>query len=240
MTFRTSLIQKLIHVNENIFFYPKLKAYYKSILKNKNYFVLDVGTNKGQSIDFFLNINPNIQIIGFEPNRKLYQFLLSKYKNKSNVEIRNNGVSNKSGNLVFHENVLDETSTFEDLNYASDYLNKKAKILGVDAKKIISDSYDVSVVSLDTIIDNESIPSDLIIKIDVEGHEYPCLQGLLNSKSLNKVKYIQIENHNDDMYLNKVSFNDIQELLTSRGFIIDQKIQHGFGDFEEVIFKNNK
>jgi FkbM family methyltransferase len=239
MTFRTSLIQKLIHINENIFFYPKLKAYYKSILKTKNYFILDVGTNKGQSIDFFVNINPNIQIIGFEPNRRLFVYLQNKYKGKKNIEIRNNGVSHKNGTLVFYENVLDETSTFEDLNYNSEYLNKKAKILGVDAKEIISDSYEVNVVSLDTIIDNDSTPSDLIIKIDVEGHEYPCLEGLLNAKSLNKVKYIQIENHNDDMYLNKVSFNNIHELLTSKGFVIDQKIKHGFGDFEEVIFKNN-
>ena len=52
MSLRTKLIQSIIHINENIFFYPKLKNFYKSIINN-DVCILDVGSNKGQSIDFF-------------------------------------------------------------------------------------------------------------------------------------------------------------------------------------------
>jgi hypothetical protein len=48
------------------------------------------------------------------------------------IKIHNLGVSNINGELTFHENILDETSTFEELNFASKYLEKKAKILGVN------------------------------------------------------------------------------------------------------------
>jgi len=52
-----------------------------------------------------------------------------------------------------------------------------------------------------------------------------------------EVKYIQIEEHNEDMYLNKKSFNEIEELLSFNGYEILAKIGHGFGDFQDVIFK---
>ena len=54
MKLRTKIIQSLIHINEAIFFYPKLKKFYKDNLKNASVSILDVGANKGQSIDFFL------------------------------------------------------------------------------------------------------------------------------------------------------------------------------------------
>ena len=75
MKLRTKIIQSLIHINEAVFFYPKLKKFYKENLKNASVCILDVGANKGQSIDFFLGINPNAKITAFEPNKKLFQFL---------------------------------------------------------------------------------------------------------------------------------------------------------------------
>jgi hypothetical protein len=52
MNIRTQIVQKLVHINEAIFFYPKLKKFYKENLKNEKVSILDVGANKGQSIDF--------------------------------------------------------------------------------------------------------------------------------------------------------------------------------------------
>lgn len=237
MSLRTKLIQSVIHFNENIFFYPKLKKYYSTILTD-DVFILDVGSNKGQSIDFFLNINSKIKILGFEPNKKLFKKIENKYKHVKNVQLKNVGVSDVSGTLVFNENILDETSTFETLNFDSDYLKKKAKILGVKPEQIINASYEVPVITLDSIIDNESLTNNVIIKIDVEGHEFQCLKGLLSAKQLHKVKYIQLENHNDDMYASRVSFEEMKKMLSASGFEVVNKIKHGFGDFEEVIFSN--
>ena len=52
MSSRSRLVQKLIHINEAIFFYPKLKKFYKTHLNQNRINIIDVGANKGQSIDF--------------------------------------------------------------------------------------------------------------------------------------------------------------------------------------------
>lgn len=239
MNIRTKIIQKLVHFNEGIFFYPKLRKFYKNNLVAKTVKIIDVGANKGQSIDFFLKIYPNAEIHSFEPNKKLFVYLQDKYKASQNIKLYNFGVSIEKGELVFHENILDETSTFEELNLDSKYLDKKSKVLGVAKENIIVDNYKVNVISLsDFLKDNPTKKFD-VLKIDVEGHEFQCLQGLFNNELKTiPIKYIQLESHNDDMYLSNKQHYQIEELLNTNGFFKIAEIKHGFGDFAEIIYEN--
>lgn len=241
MKLRTKIIQSLIHINEAIFFYPKLKKFYKENLKNASVSILDVGANKGQSIDFFLGINPNAKITAFEPNKKLFQFLQEKYHSNANINLNNLGVSNTNGELEFNENILDETSTFESLNLESKYLEKKAKVLGVTKESIIVDKYKVAVITLSEFFkSNENSLFD-VLKIDVEGHELQVLEGLFSDGNQIKIRLIQLESHNDDMYLSNSKHGDIDQLLNKNGYFEIAKIKHGFGDFAEIIYEyNNK
>jgi FkbM family methyltransferase len=240
MTLRTKLIQKLIHINEAVFFYPALKKFYKKALPNKELKILDVGANKGQSIDFFLNLNKQSKIDSFEPNKKLFSFLLKKYKSNPNIKLYNLGLSHKNGEQLFHENILDETSTFENLNYESEYLIKKARILNVSKENIIIRSYMVKTIRLIDVLTNNPNTFFDVLKIDVEGHELNCLKGLfLIDPAKIPIRYIQIESHNDDMYLNTNQSQEIENLMTINGFKQIFKVKHGFGDFEELIFKNS-
>lgn len=238
--FRIKLITKLIHINENIFFYPKLKKIYQKIISTESPVILDVGSNKGQSIDFFLNIYPDSIIYGFEPNERLARDLAIKYKKNVNIKIFNCGISDKKGKLILSETITSETSTFEELNYDSDYLKLKAKILGVSPKNIISNKYEVDVVTLSEFISQNKIKKIDILKIDTEGHEYKCLLGLFGNGEHCNIKYMQIEQHYDDMYSNIATFGAINELLAKNDFTILEKIKHGFGDFEEIVFAYNK
>jgi FkbM family methyltransferase len=241
MKLRTKIIQSLIHINEAIFFYPKLKKFYKDNLKNASVSILDVGANKGQSIDFFLGINPNAKITAFEPNKKLFHFLEEKYQSNANINLNNIGVSNTNGELEFNENILDETSTFESLNLESKYLEKKAKVLGVTKESIIVDKYKVAVITLSEFFkSNENSLFD-VLKIDVEGHELQVLEGLFSDGNQIKIRLIQLESHNDDMYLSNSKHGDIDQLLNKNGYFEIAKIKHGFGDFAEIIYEyNNK
>jgi FkbM family methyltransferase len=241
MKIRTKIIQKLVHVNENIFFYPKLKKFYIKNLKKGSISILDVGANKGQSIDFFKKINRNAEFDAFEPNKKLFVYLQKKYKTHKNIRLHNFGVSNIKGELVFYENILDETSTFENLNMNSKYLKKKAKVLGVNKENIIVANYKVNVIRLiDFLKENPNKEYD-VLKIDVEGHELQCLQGLFMDKELSlPIRFIQLESHNDDMYLSNSQHNDIEAILNKNGFEKCAEIKHGFGDFLEIIFENKQ
>ena len=237
MKLRNKIIQSLIHINDAVFFYPKLKKFYKENLKNASVCILDVGANKGQSIDFFLRINPNAKITAFEPNKKLFQFLQEKYHSNANINLNNLGVSNTNGELEFNENILDETSTFESLNLDSKYLEKKAKVLGVTKESIIVDKYKVAVVTLSEYLKLNDNSSFDVLKIDVEGHELQVLEGLFSNGIQFKIRLIQLESHNDDMYLSNSKHGDIDQLLNKNGYFEIAKIKHGFGDFAEIIYE---
>ena len=82
---------------------------------------------------------------------------------------------------IFYENVLHESSTFEELNMESKYLKVKSSILGVKPKNIVKDSYPVEVTTLSHFIKSKGLKSIDILKIDTEGHEFECLEGLFQS-----------------------------------------------------------
>ncbi len=232
---RIFIIRSLINLNEEIFFYPRLKKIYNGINRNQKLnLLIDVGVNRGQSIRFFKKINPDIEIFGFEPNIRLFNNLIN--KNIKNLKIFNIGCSNISGELVFKENVIDESSTFEKINKDSKWLQKKAMIIGKEKDKLIKRTYKVNVVRL-----NEFIISNLtdrmidVIKIDVEGHEHRVLDGLFGSHK-SRIRFIQIEIHDDDLYENQNEF--INNILKKNGFVEVFRVKHGFGNFYDLIYKN--
>ena len=235
---RITIFKQLIDLTEKLIFERNILKFYRKEFKQVCHTVIDVGANKGQSIDFFLKLNPACLIFALEPNPALFRLLQKKYHDNKNIKIFNLGISNHSGEKLFFENVLDYTSTFEDLNPDSVYLKKKARILGVKPGNIIVDKYPVNVITLKEFI-NEQLPSTEIdiLKIDTEGHEYYCLQGLFTDNKSVPVNYIQIENHNDDMYRNRVPYEKIHELLNENNFMEYKTISHGFGDLDEVVYK---
>jgi FkbM family methyltransferase len=237
---RINLIKFTINVIERFTFEKKLRKYYKQALGSGINVIIDVGSNKGQTIDFFLKINPNCTIYGFEPNPSLYSYLEKKYEHLKNIRLFNMGVSSQNGELIFNENILNHTSTFENLNKDSEYLKKKARILGVPVDKIIKNSYPVKTITLSEFIQT-NVNSDIdILKIDTEGHEYSCLVGLFNSKLNVNIKYLQLESHNDDMYQGTNTSGEIADLLKQNNFELVKKIAHQIGDFDELIYLNNK
>jgi len=236
MSLRIKLIQKLIEINENLIFYPRLSRYYKAHLC-KQPLIFDVGSNKGQSIDFFKTIRPDSVIYGFEPNISLFKRLKLIYdKHGEGLKLFNIGISNITGHLVFRETITDETSTFEDLNYDSDYLRMKARVLGVKITDVVSKEYEVEVKMLRDIISENNVRHIDVLKIDTEGHELRCLEGLFPCDET-KIDIIQIEHHQDDMYQNAPSGEKIEAYLLKNGYKLVKKINHGFGDFEEWLFR---
>ncbi len=238
---RLKAVEMAVGINEKYVFENRLRKFYKRELVDDLNVVIDVGVNHGQTIDFFTTINRNISFYGIEPNPSLFTELSLKYQSNSLVNLFQIGISNENGTKKFYENILDATSTFEKLNTESDYLMKKARILGVEKNDLIRNQYDVRVVKLsDFIFENINEKKIDVLKIDTEGHEYSCLLGLFdNEDSIHeRIKYIQIENHNDDMYVNKIPTAQIESLLNENGFQICGKVKHGFGDIDELIFKN--
>ena len=62
---RIKLISFLLHISELYLFYPRLRKFYKKAIQKSDPLIIDVGSNKGQTIDFFLSIFPNCEMYGF-------------------------------------------------------------------------------------------------------------------------------------------------------------------------------
>ncbi|MDZ4824705.1 MAG: FkbM family methyltransferase [Flavobacteriales bacterium] len=230
---RVKLVKKFIDLNEKIFFEPKLKSFYQSI--GKINVVIDIGANRGQSIDFFLSLNPSCTLYAIEPNPTLFALLEAKYKPNRNIRLFNFGISDAAGHKMFFENALDYTSSFEELNMDSSYLQKKANVLGVKKENLVINQYMVKTLTLSDFIRHAEITTPIdVVKMDTEGHEYHCIAGAFSHQ--HTIRFIQLEHHNDDMYRNKFSFDEITKLLEANGFEEMKRIRHGFGNFDEVLF----
>ena len=149
------------------------------------------------------------------------------------------GVSNKVETKIFYENILDESSTFEELNMDSEYLKTKSSILGVQPENIIKLSYPVEVTTLNHFFIDQQIQKVDVLKIDTEGHEYEGLEGLFESTRPIEVSVIQFEMHFDDMYLKNRSYKEIKDLLNSKGYFEIKRIKHGFGDFYDYFYSKD-
>jgi FkbM family methyltransferase len=166
----------------------------------------------------------------------LYKKLIKKYQTNKNIFIYNLGISDINGQLELFKTVTDEISTFEKLNYSSNYLQMKANVLGVKKEEIIKNKYFVDVIRLDDFILKMKINKIHILKIYTEGHKLKCLKGLFTNDGY-EINHIQIENHNDDMYMTVELKNDIPLLLKSKGFSKCTIVKHGFGDLDECIYE---
>ena len=104
--------------------------------------------------------------------------------------------------------------------------------------KSLKKKYSVEVVKLSSFLE-KNYPNDKIdvIKIDTEGHEYYCLKGLFE-KSSNNIKCIQLENRNDDMYINNKTTGKLINLLNTNNFHLIKEIKHGFGGIDELFFES--
>lgn len=233
------LIRFIAEINEDIFFYPTLKKTYKTLFPIGPRKVVDIGTNRGQSIDFFLRINPSAEIWSFEPNPKLFIFLRGKYQGYPNIHLSNLGISDKEGALTFYENILDETSSFEVPNIDSIYLKNKAKILGLTPENLISDSYQINTTTITKFLEDFDGGTIDVLKIDVEGHEFNCIKGLSHWGETIPIKYIQMERHNNDLYNQDKSLL-IDQILEDLGFEKIRVVSHGFAKYSELIFKNTR
>jgi FkbM family methyltransferase len=124
--------------------------------------VFDVGAHAGLHLAQFIDlIGPSGRAVAFEPIPALAHALASKYRSRSNVEIRNMALADKpgrSGFFVLHKAL--GMSGFKQRIGSDDHGTKKIKV------------------DIDT-LDRQADGLDRLdyIKIDIEGAEISCLRG---------------------------------------------------------------
>jgi FkbM family methyltransferase len=129
--------------------------------KWKSYFpteglFLDIGANIGNHCLQFKSNFPNIEILAFEPNLENYLLLKQNTKSYNDIKCFNIGIGSQTSIVNFGDWALGNSGTFK--------VTTQGNIVNL-------------VLKLDNIILDKPVS---FIKIDIEGHEYSAIEGMVN------------------------------------------------------------
>jgi len=138
---------------------------------NENSIIMDLGGYTGvwaqQMVDKY---NPNVYIL--EPIHSFYDGMVSKFANNPKVRLLNvgAGIEDKDGVIYMGGD-------------------------GSSSNLINGDGVNVKFNTIDTILNNFGLEYVDLIQINIEGDEYPLLENMISTGSINKFKNIQIQFH---------------------------------------------
>lgn len=169
-----------IHHNKTNTFYEleeirRICRFVSQATLNKGSLIIDAGANIGNHSLYFGGIFPECEVHSFEMNPFTFKLLNKNIANSGLINIypMNFGLSSRPGNCGIKNN--------KDLGGAQLDFNSES-------------SKDVSLTTLDLYLEEISFSDIALIKIDVEGHEIPCLKGGI--KSIEKYRpmiYLEIK-----------------------------------------------
>lgn len=170
--------------------------------------VFDVGANTGSYSIQIKKLFPKAKIFSFEPNPTIFKILKNNI-GKENIKAFNIGFSSKKGKSKLWDFADDAklkhtqpTSTLSSVykDVITEYHKQKPK------------SYSVRLETLDDFAIKNKIKEIDFLKIDTEGSELEILEGAKNLLSKNKIRVIQFE-FNEMNVFSRVFFKDFIDLL---------------------------
>ncbi len=222
---------------------------HKNKIKIINYFkkntpgnltLIDVGAHKGETIKYFAKFLNIGNVYAFEPNKIIYQKLLNNIsKLEKDVNCFNIALGDKDEIKAL--NILNESSssTINNLNKSSKYYKRKNKIINLFSTNQEISKKNVEIKTLSSFMDNFILKNQVILKIDTEGYEYKILKGL-SKKHLERIDFIYIEHHYDQMIMKDYKFSNINDFLKNNNFNLSFKIRMNFRKTFEYIYKKEK
>ena len=190
-------------LNYSVQYTDQLSLYFefKDIFKNKIYhfntqkrepFIIDAGSCIGMSILYFKHVYPEARIIGFEPDREIFEILENNIKRNdlTNVELINTALTSREGERVFFPDGTDGGS----LVYKSN--KEPTRVKAVRLSDYINEPVD-------------------FLKMNIEGAELDVLSEI--SDKLHYINEMVIEYHSFDNS-NQV-LHKILDLLNRKGFM---------------------
>lgn len=189
-------------------------SHIQSLLKTEEVtHVFDVGANKGQSLEIFLNLFPQALITSFEPFEESFDFLSACFSKKHNVVANQIALSDKVGTAQLHINSLSATNSLLEVgpNLRNDFgLHQLEEI----------DKITITTNTIDNYCDVQNINHIDLLKIDVQGTELNVLKGARRMLSEQRIKLLYCESHFKEQYTGQATFADICSHMDAAGYYL--------------------
>lgn len=180
------------------FFIQKISKF----LNSSDCVFFDVGANIGNYSLLIRSIAKSINIYAFEPHPKTFKKLELQGQEHNYVTI-NAACSDVEGKLKLYDYQGEKDGS----SHASLYQNAIEQLRQAD-----SDSWEVSVITIDQFVKENNIDKISLLKIDTEGNELKVLKGSKESIKNNIIDIIHFE-FNEMNVFSRVFMKDFYEIL---------------------------
>jgi FkbM family methyltransferase len=168
--------------------------------------ILDVGANRGQSIERFRRAFPGSVIHAFEPDRAAFAELERRCGHLPGVHLNHLALGARPEQRTFLHNSRDDMSSFLQPS--------------VDAWGEVTDRYPVEVITADDYCAARGIERLDILKSDTQGFDLAVLQGAQRLLERRAVRLVFMEITFSKMYEELPRFDQIYAFLLDRGFAL--------------------
>lgn len=165
--FKKKSIQKInsaLDSSSNFELLPEKELLLLHFLLQENSVAIDIGANNGIYCCFFKDIEMCDRVLAFEPLPNLFKKLKIWYKN---VDLINLALSNKKGTTTIRIPFINRR-LYESRAKLDDFKEENE----THAKELV-----IHTDTLDNVLKEYSLTKLDIIKIDIEGHELPVIEG---------------------------------------------------------------
>lgn len=146
---------------------------------NENSIVFDLGGYEGWFVEQITK-KYNSKVYCFEPLDLFASKIREKYQNNPNVKVYSKGISDQNKKSLI-------------------YLNND----GSSTNVIIGQGIEIELVTIDKIMEEENINFIDLLKINIEGDEYPLLEYMIKNGLHKSVRDIQVQFHRMENYLER-------------------------------------
>lgn len=191
--------------------------------------VLEAGTADGNDTKFFSDYFVNGKIYGFEPIPNLYEQTSQKVRGRSNVEISNMALSDKTGNSKIY--LSDRFGS----DWGSSSLLKPKEHLDVHPEITFKEEINIETTNLDEWFKTKDIDVIHLMWLDMQGYEPVVLMSA--PTTLSRTKYLFTEVSLIETYEGVMKYPEFKEFLLSNGFeVVAEELP--WVDMGNVLFKN--
>jgi len=196
----------------------------KNILKKDPLIIFDVGANIGDYAKALRTKFSAAEIYCFEPTPEIFNRLVSNLK-ELNIHFNNVAVGSSNGTLTLFRGSKDEDGSM--VTAYKETISNIFTFAGQPNESVIC-----NMVSLDDFCYDNKVPVIDFLKIDVEGHELEVLKGTSKMIGDNKVKIIQFEFTEFNVF-SRSFFYDYYKLLPTYKFyrIMPQNRLYPLGEY---------
>lgn len=194
-----------------LFFGVAAAIEHEKLLKNKTYkTIVDIGANRGQFSLVARNTIKKAKIYAFDPLEISEKVFNKVFYNDKNINFFNVAIGPSPEKRTMHISKKDDSSSILSIGKLQSDL-----FPGTEE----SHEATINVDRLDSFINESHIESPALLKLDVQGFEYEALIGC--KKILTLFDEIYCECSFYELYLGQKLANDIIELLSNNGFVLD-------------------